>query len=216
MAVISFRRPEDGLDYYKQALDLINVLQDIVKNPNAANSVRELSKELTAAQELSERQKQEARDAAEIIAQSKEFLEDFEQKKREHAAEVKFNNLDIENKRKQLEADIAAHENYKLSSKKVLDKQKNELEVQISLHKQNLEKANSRHSQADLREKKLLEEEKQLQKQKEEFEKYKTQEESLLAVQKSALAEKREKLDADRATLEDRKKRLDALLKEAQ
>lgn len=149
MAIMSFRRPEEGLDYYKQSLDLIYVLQDIIKNPTAANAVKELSRELTISQELSESKKQIARDAEEIIAQSKEFLEDFEKQKNLHSDKVKIDLTEIENRRKVLQSEIQNFATEKANTQKTLEKMKSDAEEKHATAKQIHEEAKIRNAKAE-------------------------------------------------------------------
>lgn len=131
MAVITFRKPEDGLEHYKLLIDLVTILQD-VKNPEIANNVKEISKELTLAQELSEAKKKELHDAEEIIAQSGEFLEEFEKSKLDHEKKVVEDLSDIQSKKSSLDSDKAALAIEKENANKLVDKQKAEVEEKLA------------------------------------------------------------------------------------
>lgn len=125
MAVITFRKPEDGLEHYKLLTELVTILQDI-KNPDTINTVKELSKELTAAQEISDSKKKELQDAEEIIAQSKEFIEDFEKDKADHAEKIAADLNEIQMKTRTLNSDISSFASEKEQMQKLVEKTKAE------------------------------------------------------------------------------------------
>lgn len=130
MVGISFRSPQEGIDSYKQTIELIT---NIAKNPSEAlNSIKELSQQLNLANELSESRKQEACNAQEIIAQSKEFLEDFENAKNDHDKKVKSDLEEVAAAKSSLHSEMSSFVTTKLNTKKELDKIKSDAEEKLA------------------------------------------------------------------------------------
>lgn len=108
MGVISFRAPQEGIEQLQKAVDLISLVKEIIHNPSVGETVKDLSQKLSDAQEMSEAKKKEVFEAEEIIAQSKEFIEEFTKEKITHQNEVRTNNTEIEVARRKLQEDIQA------------------------------------------------------------------------------------------------------------
>ncbi len=131
---IAFRTPHEGIEKYERALDLMKVIQDIVKNPDVHATIKSLSKEIVETHTLSDEKKKELIQAEEIIAQSKEFLEDFAKAKKNHADLVKEETAALE----------IARVSYEREMKKFQDERRNSqdnLEKQFKLADQKLEDA---------------------------------------------------------------------------
>lgn len=144
MGVISFRSPQEGLEQYQKALEMMLLIKDIAHNPEVHATVAKLSVRLSDAQELSEAKLKAARDAEEIILQSKEHVEEFTKKQAEHAQEVNNNRREIEIGRKRLEADQQTHLTEKAAFQDTMRKQ-------LSVADDRLAKAVNVSSEAALR-----------------------------------------------------------------
>lgn len=216
MAVITFRKPEEGLDYYKQVIDLVTILRDLTNNPDVTNNIQELSDQVSTALELSEDKKKQLQEAQEIIAQSQEFLDEFERTKKEHSAKVLADLTEIKNTRDRLQNDIVLFSGEKASLLKQIEKSK-------SVSEEELAKAKKLNDSTVLQQKALEGDQKELESQKKdhenqvlEFEKSQIAKESSLAARLSDHEKNVQKLNDDRAAFELRKKKFDSFLKEAE
>lgn len=123
MGVIAFGRPQEGLEYYKNVLDLIRVMQDILQNSDGASTtIDKLSKQLQLELTLSEDRKLEAVAAQEVIAQSKEAQEDLREAKAEHAARVKMELADLDKKYEAYQRSVDEMNAEKINNKKIMEK----------------------------------------------------------------------------------------------
>jgi hypothetical protein len=151
MGVISFSRPQEGIDYYRQVIDLIGVISDIVKNPGSAgNEIDKLSKALIASQEISEAKKQQARDAEEIIAQAREAQEDLVQATAEHNAKIAADKMDYDNREKFLQARIDGHVVDKALSQKANEKAAQEAALKLAQAQKTLDDAKTHSANAQV------------------------------------------------------------------
>lgn len=216
MAVVSFRRPEEGLEYYKNALDVINVIQDIVKNKgaDASNAIDGLSKQIAAVQEMSEAKKKEAWQAEEIIAQSKEFLEDFAKQKSDHELYVKSCGLEIEESRKKLQREVESFSDDKKATLKFAEKSRQDAADQLAKVRILSEEAKARHAKAELLEKAAAQKLKEHNDSVVQFEKDKEDALKDLEARETQHAGNIKKLAEDRKAFEARKKRFDDALRE--
>jgi hypothetical protein len=152
MGVISFRRPEEGIAQFSTAID---VIQEILRNPNVGSIAKQLTKEMQDSARITEDLQQQAQNAQEVIAQSKEFLEEFEAEKSKHAAQVKTDNDEIMIRRSQLENDLSAFIEGKTSYTEQLKKDKTSLEDKVAQAKKYNDSANIVLAKADQKEKEL-------------------------------------------------------------
>jgi hypothetical protein len=211
MAVVSFRRPEEALGHYKQ---IVEILQDLVGNPNAKTTIQNLSKEITSAYEISEAKKNEAFHAEEVLAQSKEFLEDFNKARADHELYVKSKGIEIENSHRKLTEREAALEAEKQNIIKLAEKGKKDAADQIAQAQKLLNEAKLRHTKAEELEKLTFG---KLQSHKdvvEEFEKDKEAALELIAQKEALHLTNIKKLEEDRKKFEARKQKFEAALKE--
>lgn len=106
MAIISFRSPQEGLDQYQKAIEMMSLIREIVNNPEVGVTIAKLSIKLSDAQELSESKKKAARDAEESIIRSKELLEEITKSRRNLQEEIKRDKSEIEEKTRKLEREL--------------------------------------------------------------------------------------------------------------
>ncbi len=132
MGVISFRVPQEGLDQFAKAVDLISLIREIVQNPNVGKTVDELSKKLSLAQELSQETKDEALAAQEIITQAHEATDELMKATAEHNLKIKNDLSDIETMRNALQTQQDKLAEDKLNSQKLADKAKQDSEERVA------------------------------------------------------------------------------------
>ncbi len=173
-----FRSPQEGVDQFQKAVELISLIQQIATDPKIKDTVQEISKSLVKTQEISEEKKKEALDAEEVIAQANEAIEDLQKSQSVHDKKVTQDLIDINNMRKVYEDDVAK-----------LEKQRNEIQEQAKVDKAIAE---TKLEQA----KKLSQDAISLQKELDEKQKQIIKDWNSLAEEITALAQKKSDLDA--------------------
>lgn len=215
MAVVTFRKPEEGLDYYKHVIELVTMFQDIVRNPDISKTINSLAKQVHSSLELSEEKQKELIDAQEVLAQSKEFVDEFDKVKASHEAKVRKDLEYLEQKQNQLTGDIDANHKAKIAAQEAAIKAKTEVEKTLVVATTRLSEAKALENSLQELAKTLDADKKLHDKNVAAFETHKKE----LATEMQQKHEQHEQqvkvLHEDRAALEARKRKLDTLLKEA-
>lgn len=213
MAVISFRTPQEGLEQYQKAIDMMTLIHEIAHNPAVAGIISDLSGKLTAAQQLSDAKIKQASDAEELIAQSKEFLEEFEKTKSLHESEIRANRAEVDKNNQKLQNDQLSLASEKLNHAASVKKTKEELDakfLQVNKIKEDAEKIQKEALllKLNLSNEKLSHEEIV-----KEFEEFRNRAELELQGKFDSHDENTKKLEADRTEFEARKKKFEDALK---
>lgn len=214
MGVVTFRTPHEGIEQYHKAVDIISLIQEIVRNPKVGETVKDLSEKLLRTHELSEEKKHELFQADEMIAQAKEAKEDLEKDRLAHEKKANSDFAELENKRIQLTQETKLFYDDKINTKKLHEKIKLEAEEKFAQAKKLHEEAGNRHALAEKLEKAVFEKEKTYQANVEKLEKDRADAQIELDSLHTSHAENVRKLLEEKAIFDIRKKKFDALLKE--
>lgn len=137
MAVISFRTPQEGIEQYQKAVDLMALVYEIAHSPTIGKVIDDLSKQLLIIHDISEAKKKELFAAEETIAQAGEI--DQEHTARELA--IKKTSKEVELSQKYLQNDLEAFAVEKLAVQEAARKVKLAAEEKLSQAAAQLAKA---------------------------------------------------------------------------
>ena len=214
MALLTFRSPQEGLDHFSKAVDIVNMLKEVITHPDNVGQIQNLAKEVAKAHQLTEAQKKELFAAQETMAQANEFREDFEAEKKAHSLKIQSDQAEIIKANQKLLEDTRSLANEKATLLETAKKQKAEADAKLAA-------AVAAHDAA----KKIQEEAKKAQdahacnleqhsRTLAEFEKYKKANEDAFNSKLAAHEAEVKKLAADKAAFESRKKKFEAALRD--
>lgn len=158
MGATSFRTPQEhieSLDKYKSALDIISVIQEIVRSPDTDVKIKKITKELEASQEISVAKKQALLQAEETIGMAKKWTEDFAKEKAAHETEVNGHYEKIESQKTILKNETEAVSKREVEASQILEKLQKEAATKFAEAKKIAEDAAIRNQEADRHEKRL-------------------------------------------------------------
>lgn len=213
MGVLTFRTPQEGLDQFQKATDLMSLIREIASNPKVGETIQDLSKQLSNAQQMSDDKKKEVYEAEEVIAQSKDILDELATQKADQDKKFNSDMATIQQSLKNIELDKNAVAVEKANNQTILDKNNQETQKAVAEAKIAIADAVAAKLEAERLQKEMVEKEIQLQKDKAEFETIKSTTANEFAAKTKNLETSLAKLAEDQAAFEARKKRFEDVLK---
>ena len=211
MAGISFRTAQDELEAHSNSLAF---LQSILSDPKTKDKIADLGKQVSASASLADSVRKQAEDAQEIIAQAEEFKADFAAEKAAHAKKVKADLDDVAGKKNELTAQVKAFESDKQKAESANKAILAAAEAQKLAAEKALIDAKNHHATAIQLEKDTAQREEQY---KANVAKLEAEKADFITAMAQKLAEHNTnvvKLASDRKAVEDKKKKLEAALKD--
>lgn len=214
MGITSFRSPLESVEKYQQAMDMISLIQEVVRTPGIEDKIKDLSAQLVSAVTISEKKKQELQNANERIAQANEALIELEKEKKLHSANIDKANAEIEKKTADIQNAQTSIESQKSALEKVATKNKLETDQKLTESKKLVEAAFAHENKVKDLENAIAEREKQHQEVVAEFEKNYQNRMQELADKQDLHTAAIEKLASEKKKFELRKSKFNELLEE--
>lgn len=210
---IMFRTPHEGAEQYQKGLDLISVIQDIVRNPNVQKTVDAISQSILDCHTLSEAKKKELIHAEEMILQGKEILEDITKQKKDHADKVSNDHSILDSKKKDHEDSVVKFNSEKEATEKNLADARNEVDQKLAAAQKLKDEANEILSKAEQFKNVALAEKALHVKSVKEFQEKQIAENAALVAKAAAHDQKVREFEHNVSSFESRKKRFEDALK---
>lgn len=147
MAISVTRPPHEQYDQYKKAIDMMFVIQEIVKNPNVAQTMKEISKSIIDCHTISEERKRELLDAEETLAQAREVQEDIAKAKKTHEDKVSEDLNKISDAQNNHKLEVAKFEAFRTSAQDSLEKHQKDADIKLDVANQVLGEAKAQHKE---------------------------------------------------------------------
>lgn len=212
---ISFGTPQEGLNQFQKALELIQVIKEIASNPKIGDVVLDLKQKIVDTQSITDVKKKEAAAAEESILQSKEMLEDLAKEKAEHTIKVAADLKQIDQHKVQIASEFQNITIEKERLEVLATKAKEAADKTLAEAKEFNDKAEARHAAAQTLEKSTTEREKAHARNVKEFEEMKALNLSQLSTAQNQHKSNVEQLEKDKAAHIIRQQKLEAALKGA-
>lgn len=213
MGVLTFRTPQEGLDQFKNAVDLISIIRTIATDTSVGETIDDLSQKLSNAQELSEAKKKSVFEAEETISQAKDAVEELDKIKKQHSEEIESDFQELDSKRKSLQDDLANFEKSKKELLQFSENSKKDSDLSLENSKKLNEETKLMTVQLQISQDQLQISKNDLAAKISEFEKMKVQILNELSQKRAALEVDLTKLTADQSAFELRKKKFEDALK---